>query len=530
MLMHRRCGFALFGSGAALAAALASILLFSGWPWTVHAQGGTGIILVSTAGTDAPGCGTVPIPCRTIKYALETEAQPGDTVSVGYGTYTETLTMQPGVVVFAMDPEQTIIDGEGVRGPMVYAGDPAITATAAVWYFTIQGGRDTSLGGGGVSIGGGASPQVKGCVIRDNVASSSGGGIRIRDGSPEIFDNVIYGNTADDGGGVSISGGRPLIRGNVVYSNTAADRGGGIYMWGANPIVDNNAIYHNVADYDGGGLYMSGEATPTISYNTIYSNTAASRGGGIYMKGGSAPLITNNVVASNTEDGIAAGVATPTLDYNVVWANWPLDYSGGLSAGPNSISADPLFLDAGAGDLRLSAGSPAIDAGNDGVCPATDLRGIDRPVDGDGDLSATCDIGAYEHCACDVPRFIACGQRVTGDTTGHIAAFDGYPNCIDWGEQGPEDIYAFTLPVENSRITATLSGLAPGVDLDVFLLRDCGHQWCFAYGNEEAVATDLAPGRYHVAVDGFLGAVGSYTLSLECSERRVYLPIILKGE
>jgi hypothetical protein len=45
----------------------------------------------------------------------------------------------------------------------------------------------------------------------------------------------------------------------------------------------------------------------------------------------------------------------------------------------------------------LPATSPALDAGEDDGCPATDQRGVTRPQDGDQDGSATCDIGAYEY-------------------------------------------------------------------------------------------------------------------------------------
>ena len=528
MLIHHRRRFALLGIGAALAGALASVWLLGGWPWTVHAKGGAPTIDVNIGtGTDAPGCGSSLSPCRTIKYALETQAQAGDLVYVFPGTYTETLIMQPGVVVWAVGgPGVTFIDGGGVRGPMVDAWGPAITATAELWGFAIHGGR-SSTSGGGVLIGGGASPVIRDCVIRDNVASTTGGGIEIEQGSPQITDNAIYSNTADSGGGVSVGRGQSLIRGNAVYSNAAADRGGAFSIFGAGPILENNVIYHNVADL-GGGLYMTNEASPTLSNNTIYSNTAG-WGGGIYMRSDSAPRITNNVVVSNAEDGIHKTYASPILDYNDVWGNAPADYSGGLSAGPNSISADPRFADASSADLRLGAGSPAIDAGTNSQCPSTDIRGVTRPVDGDVDGTATCDIGAYEYCSCDARQTISCGQTVTGDTTGHIKTHDEYPMCVGWDETGPEDIYAFNLATYNSRITATLSNLS--VDLDVFLMNEnCGSEWCFSYGDVEATDTHLPPGRYYIAVDGFIGYEGSYTLSLECSEKRVYLPIILKNE
>jgi len=45
------------------------------------------------------------------------------------------------------------------------------------------------------------------------------------------------------------------------------------------------------------------------------------------------------------------------------------------------------------GTLPLLAGSPAIDAGTNSGCAATDERGVSWPQNG------TCDIGAYEAAA-----------------------------------------------------------------------------------------------------------------------------------
>jgi hypothetical protein len=44
----------------------------------------------------------------------------------------------------------------------------------------------------------------------------------------------------------------------------------------------------------------------------------------------------------------------------------------------------------------LLFGSPAMDAADNSACPATDQRGFTRPMDGDGDGTPTCDIGAFE--------------------------------------------------------------------------------------------------------------------------------------
>jgi len=59
----------------------------------------------------------------------------------------------------------------------------------------------------------------------------------------------------------------------------------------------------------------------------------------------------------------------------------------------------------------LKPNSPAIDAGNP-ACEVTDQRGVIRPIDGDGDGTALCDIGAFEAAACtsadSVPPAISC--------------------------------------------------------------------------------------------------------------------------
>src|SRR5207249_4482661 len=72
-----------------------------------------------------------------------------------------------------------------------------------------------------------------------------------------------------------------------------------------------------------------------------------------------------------------------------------------------SIPAGPVYFgplnDNGGSTLTMAlfAGSPAIDAGDNAACAASPVNGVDqrvvwRPIDGNGDGIAVCDIGAYE--------------------------------------------------------------------------------------------------------------------------------------
>src|SRR5262249_31852328 len=89
--------------------------------------------------------------------------------------------------------------------------------------------------------------------------------------------------------------------------------------------------------------------------------------------------------------------ATATVTYCDVQGGW---------MGTGNINADPLFMNAGNGDLRLQSGSRCIDGGNNDAVPGgmtTDIDGNPRFVDdpstpdtGHG-TPPIVDMGAYEY-------------------------------------------------------------------------------------------------------------------------------------
>ncbi|MBZ0283414.1 MAG: hypothetical protein K8L97_21950 [Anaerolineae bacterium] len=89
-------------------------------------------------------------------------------------------------------------------------------------------------------------------------------------------------------------------------------------------------------------------------------------------------------------------------DYNLAFniKNIECGVSGDYTiSGSHDLCQDPRFAGLPSGPeygMALMPDSPAIDTGDNTVCPPDDYLGNSRPVDGDGDGSAICDRGAYE--------------------------------------------------------------------------------------------------------------------------------------
>jgi hypothetical protein len=90
--------------------------------------------------------------------------------------------------------------------------------------------------------------------------------------------------------------------------------------------------------------------------------------------------------------------------------------------GSGNLDADPRFVDAAAGDFRLRPDSPCLDAGTNLTdLITTDILGLPRPLDGNGDGIARYDMGAYEF---NPYRF---GPVLRPDSTGFSFAVHGEP-------------------------------------------------------------------------------------------------------
>ncbi len=248
--------------------------------------------------------------------------------------------------------------------------------------------------GGGLTIGT-ASPTIRHCVFADHHAFSQGGAIAISTQSaPTLIDCLVAANSAFDGGAILLGRGSTLT-------------------------LDRCTIANNSATALGGGVFGGSGTTTLFAKSTIFWGNTDTNGSG--------------------QSSQISGVVNVLADYSCI-EGWT-----GLLGGAGNIGDDPLFVDppgpdgnAGTADddFRLSASSPAINAGDPSVVLASEVTDLD------GHARVLCgrvDIGAYEfgigdfNCdlqvnLLDVGELPAC---LTGPSGGPFAAgcesfdFDG---------------------------------------------------------------------------------------------------------
>jgi hypothetical protein len=199
----------------------------------------------------------------------------------------------------------------------------------------------------------------------------SGGGAYcefLKDSTAVISNCWIVGNSAPYAGGVA---GGTLVN-CILIGNVATDGAGG----GANAVaaLNNCLLKGNHAFTAGGGAYGYGS---TLNNCTVSGNSAGNWAGGAYG------VLNNCIVFFNSAPNQPNYDSTSSLNYCCTTPQ--------PSQGAGNVTLDPLFLDRAAGDFRLQAASPCINAGNILNAPAgVDLEGSARVV------GPTVDIGAYE--------------------------------------------------------------------------------------------------------------------------------------
>ena len=206
------------------------------------------------------------------------------------------------------------------------------------------------------------------CLFDDNRSSWTGGAIGLYGEGREshLSQCVFVGNVASSGSAVWFDSAEMTIDGCLFFENGTASDGATIrsagFGGGLGLVIRNSTIVNNNSQY--GGAVAGGSRELVLQNSILWGNLS---GGGLtnvsFTGGfgfiGDSPNV--RVERCNLEGGLASVFVV----------------NGALVA--NDITnADPMFVNAGAGNYRLDVGSPCIDAGSNFFLPRDRLD-----VDGD---------------------------------------------------------------------------------------------------------------------------------------------------
>ena len=414
--------------------------------------------------------------------------------------------------------------GEGAAGAGAVLvngkGSKTLTVTNSTFYANAAGGEGTKStssgqgGGGGIEFEAAGTLTVAESTFTGNTAGGNGGeGTSSAQGTGGAIEAVFAGvvavtnssftaNRAGGNGGAGVSSAQGLggaigflgetatdaltVAGSTFTGNQAGGSigagassgeglGGAIATLGngsvtlTNDTLEGNSVGGPIgatapgAGSLGGGVYTA--LTTSLLNDTLDANAAIGKGGvGGNIYAGLGATLKNSIVAGGSAvSGPNCGGAVTSLGHNIENATpSQCGLSGALSdlIGVNPLIG-PLQLNGGPTQTQaLLPGSPAIDAGDNSGCPATDERGVLRP------FGPACDIGAYERAAPAASTGSATSIGTTGATLTGMVTANAADATVSF-QIGTSTLYGLQSTAQHvggvaaTPLTAILAGLGP---------------------------------------------------------------------
>lgn len=363
-------------------------------------------------------------------------AEGGVTVVAGGSFFTN----EAGSAGGALRAGDLRVDGTAFVGNVAEGSGGALRSVGNLDLSRTEFRGNSARQGGGVSAGGGGS--ITAATFVANLAVFDGGGI-YNSSDLEVTASTLHRNRAGrDGGGIAHVSGTVAVVESTLSENIAGDPeligdegpgdGGGLYSGttiSGEVTIDRSAIVGNEASGYGGGLAGDQTTTMRVRISTVSDNVAM-EGGGVSNEGGTLRL-TRSTIAFNRATELAPAVLNEgemVMTHTLIACHESEQacvFQGGEASTGHNMTDDRSCLVASPPDtdqqvdhddiaidgLRDNGGStvthalrpssPAIDSGSPDACPAdgdgdTSDQRSRSIVDGNGDGTEVCDIGAFE--------------------------------------------------------------------------------------------------------------------------------------
>ena len=342
-------------------------------------------------------------PCYSHPQAAVDAAQTGSVIRIATGNYTIPVGMSQVLLITKSlilqggfrttdwyDPQPftfpTVFDAQHLGRTILIDGNPGQPIEVTLDGIQIKNGQSSQ--GAGVS-GAGVQLSMQRCVISNNQASGSGGGIYLSNSSSLILisSRVISNTAAETGGGITLNSanGNSSMTRSWIFGNSASVEGGGISVTGGHLKVEISLLADNAVTQTGatGTGLAANSAQITLDHVTLARNTGGT-GEGVSLNGDSTLMATNILAAGQASAFSITAPSSGTVD-GVLWGGGSTWANGTNTTGSGSVTVqhaytgDPLFIGLDPVNLNtyfhIAETSPARDRS---ILTTSDYRDIDN--------------------------------------------------------------------------------------------------------------------------------------------------------